>query len=639
MARSVAGYFESIGIVPDKTSTEHPQLSEKNIMFGLGTENLYITAMHSLMNKDDVALVVSPSFGIFTYAPEDAGGKTEAVPTREENNYRLTAEDLEARIVELNKQVKLEFWARKEKRASMGLPVKESEDEEVPCVKVFIFTNPDNPTGNVYTKEEVESFAEVLKRHDVKVIDDQVYRGTELDRTAVPYPFAAVEGMFANTITITGLSKSYCMPALRSAVMCGPDDLVKGIKKTFKENVGTLAPLPSVVATAATFNTDPETVTARETYLAKNAEEYTFRRDLLAALANGIDTIPKEKRQRIRECVASYADNADELLEGCPYMKTLGLAESGFFQLLDASEAEGLFAGVTRIDSAKDLIMYLSKEAKVYLLPSDAFIWPDEKMTLRTSYSLPREDIIEGAIRTRAAMLRLSKAPQIEGWHDNLVEVCKERIERNISNINAIRVHAQSLPELTREEMENEHFHGGAAFTELYAAAIALAEEKSEQALQWNKVMGESQYGVEKAKRELWEQEIYGDDQHVSITDTGEIHSMAADIAESDVELQKEAVKVGMALAIEVATETTMNPETAAQLVIEIQPKMTEIAREYLSMAKALDIAFEGAAQLGDLIKGEIHVPDEEQASAVERVRRSRAGNPGQTTSTSHHYR
>ena len=240
--QALVPYFKNMGIQENDEA-----LSPDNITFGIGSQNLYMAALKSTVGKDDVVLAMAPTYGLFTSHPHLLGGEMEVVNTQEKNNYRPTAEDIDSRIVEINTRLKDED--------SKNEGIKSPEDlGTIPRVKVFLMINPDNPTGAVYTQAEVESFAAVLKKHDVKVIDDQVYRGTEYDQEKPPYPFAAVIGMGKNTLTIIGLSKAFCLPALRSAVACGPSEWISNIASSISSDVGFASNAKRCSSSTSIFN-------------------------------------------------------------------------------------------------------------------------------------------------------------------------------------------------------------------------------------------------------------------------------------------------------------------------------------------------------------------------------------------------
>ena len=174
--------------------------------------------------------------------------------------------------------------------------------------------------------------------------------------------------------------------------------------------------MPSVAAAAQAFSMDDNIVQQRKEYLGNKAKEYAFRCDLLESLVNGISSLNQEKQSPIRDYIKSATgEKADKLLEGSHHIKTFIRPEAGFFQVLDVSSAKGLYNGITEIINSADVAEYLAKEQGVFLLAGDSFVWPDDKLTLRASFSLSRERIIEAVGRMNSALNKLEIEPRNPG--------------------------------------------------------------------------------------------------------------------------------------------------------------------------------------------------------------------------------
>ncbi|MCD4837963.1 MULTISPECIES: aminotransferase [Neobacillus] len=171
------------------------------IIVTIGASQALDLAFRAILNQGDEVLIVEPTF--VSYAPlvSIAGGKPIAISTSPENGFKVTPEQLEAAITERTKAI--------------------------------LLCSPNNPTGSMLNKSELEAIAAVIEKHDLIVLSDEIY--SELVYEDEPYTsFAAVDGMYERTILINGFSKGFAMTGWRLGFLAAPSELVSVMLKIFQ---------------------------------------------------------------------------------------------------------------------------------------------------------------------------------------------------------------------------------------------------------------------------------------------------------------------------------------------------------------------------------------------------------------------
>ncbi|MGH7266156.1 MAG: pyridoxal phosphate-dependent aminotransferase [Candidatus Rokuibacteriota bacterium] len=144
-----------------------------------------------------------------------------------------------------------------------------------PRTKAIIFNSPNNPTGKVFSVGELETIADLCRRHDVVAITDEIYEHIVFDGER-HVPIATLPGMWERTITISGVSKSYSVTGWRIGYTVSPPDLAVGIRRAHDfVTVGAPAPLQEAAVTALGLP---------DSYYVSLREAYQARRDLLCPL-------------------------------------------------------------------------------------------------------------------------------------------------------------------------------------------------------------------------------------------------------------------------------------------------------------------------------------------------------------------
>ena len=166
------------------------------IVVTAGAQEAIFAAMLACVNPGDEVIVPAPGYTSYDQAVELAGGRPVAAPTREADDFALTAAAVEARLS--------------------------------PRTKTLCLLNPSNPTGAVTPPAEVRALAALAAKHDLIVISDEIYARLVYDGAEV-LPVARLPGMKERTITINGFSKAYAMTGWRVGYFAAPPALAEAI--------------------------------------------------------------------------------------------------------------------------------------------------------------------------------------------------------------------------------------------------------------------------------------------------------------------------------------------------------------------------------------------------------------------------
>ncbi|MCA9929547.1 MAG: aminotransferase class I/II-fold pyridoxal phosphate-dependent enzyme [Anaerolineales bacterium] len=220
---------------------------DNEIIATVGVSEALYLAMTAVLDPGDEVIIPEPCF--VSYAPEVqfAGGVPVMVPTYVQNNFEVTAEDIEAAITSKSKVIHLGY--------------------------------PNNPTGAVMSRERMLQIAAVAEQHDLLIISDEIYDQLiyGVDHTCV----AALPGMRDRTILLGGFSKNYAMTGWRIGYACAHPDLLGAMRKVHQY---TIMSAPTTAQAAAVAALLPE----NQKFVAEMRDEYNRRRQLIV---NGFNTL------------------------------------------------------------------------------------------------------------------------------------------------------------------------------------------------------------------------------------------------------------------------------------------------------------------------------------------------------------
>jgi aminotransferase len=198
---------------------------QREIMVTIGVSEALLLATHALLDPGDELLSPDPYYVAYQPCCVLAGGDFIPVPTRMENEFRVSAPDIEARLTGRS--------------------------------KVLLLGYPSNPTGAQMTREDLTDIADVAARRDLIVISDEIY-----DRLSYGVPhtcFASLPGMKERTVLLGGFSKAYAMTGWRVGWVCAPSDILEAMMKVHQYVVMS-APTPSQYAALEAMRNGEEDV-------------------------------------------------------------------------------------------------------------------------------------------------------------------------------------------------------------------------------------------------------------------------------------------------------------------------------------------------------------------------------------------
>jgi aspartate aminotransferase len=243
-------------------------------------------------------------------------------------------------------------------------PVEEIEKKITSKTKAIVICNPGNPTGYLYSKEELEQLRDIVKKHDLFLFADEVYREFCYDG-AVPFSVMNLEGIENNVIMIDSVSKRYSMCGARIGAMISKNKEV--MASALKFGQARLSP-PTIDQVAAQAALDTP-----QSYFDNVVSEYVERRNIMVDGLNSIPGVFCPKPSGAFYCVAKFpVDDAEKfcqwLLEEYSFDgQTVMMAPAnGFYSSKGAGQQEARIAYVLNKDSLRNAVVVLKEALKVY---------------------------------------------------------------------------------------------------------------------------------------------------------------------------------------------------------------------------------------------------------------------------------
>ena len=205
---------------------------DHEIMVTVGGSEGIDVALRAMLDQGDEVLIPQPSYVSYVPCTILADGNPVVIPLQQKNEFKLTAEELEAAIT--------------------------------PKTKMLVMPFPNNPTGSIMTKEDLEPIAEVVKRHDLYVLSDEIY--SELSYKGKHVSIASIPGMAERTIVINGFSKSFAMTGWRLGYACGPRVIIEQMLKIHQFAIMCAPSTSQYAGVEALKNGDEDVAQMREEY-------------------------------------------------------------------------------------------------------------------------------------------------------------------------------------------------------------------------------------------------------------------------------------------------------------------------------------------------------------------------------------
>ena len=205
---------------------------QDEILITMGASEGIDLALRTLVNPGEEVLVAEPSYVSYIPCIELCGGVPVSLKLRAENKFRLTREQLEEKITEKS--------------------------------KVLLISYPNNPTGAIMEKEDLEAIAEVVKEHDLFVITDEIY--AELTYGKKHVSIASLPGMYERCVVLNGFSKAFAMTGWRMGIAAGPKDVIFHMNKIHQFTTMSAGTTSQYAAVEALKNGDPDIEEMRTAY-------------------------------------------------------------------------------------------------------------------------------------------------------------------------------------------------------------------------------------------------------------------------------------------------------------------------------------------------------------------------------------
>ncbi len=331
-----SGALELKNAIVEKFKTDNGlEYETGQIVVSCGAKHSLFNAFHALLNPGDEAIIPAPYWVSYPEQVKSTGARSVIVETG--TSFKLDPGRLEAAIT--------------------------------PKTKLLLLNSPSNPTGAVYSREELESIAAVAVEKGIGVVSDEIYEKIIYDGAEHVSIASLNEQIKARTIVVNGVSKSYAMTGWRIGYAAGPKEIMTAVSRLQDQSTSG----PTSIAQRASI----AALRGDQSCVTRMVEAFDERRKLIVA-------------------------RMSEILE-----IEIPPPTGAFYLFADVS---GLFGSVhkgSEIRCATDLATYLLDAARVAVVPGEGFGAPH---CIRLSYAMSSDDINEGMNRIGEAVQRLRKA-------------------------------------------------------------------------------------------------------------------------------------------------------------------------------------------------------------------------------------
>jgi aspartate aminotransferase len=330
----VSGYLELRKAISEKFLRDNGLVyTPEQIVVSTGAKQAIANAVLSLVNPGDEVLVPMPYWVSYVELIKLAEGIPVLIPTTLESDFKVTPAQLAKAMT--------------------------------PKTRLMIFSTPCNPTGTVYTRNELRAIAEVIaKQPECYIISDEIYE--HINFVGGHESMAQFDFIYDRTITINGVSKGFAMTGWRGGILAAPKWIANGCDKMQGQFTSATSSITQKAMHAAMLMDPVETHPLRDAF--------KRRRDLIFA---GLSEIPGLK---------------------------LNKPDGAFYVYPDVRWYFGRTFGDTVINNATDLCMFLLSEAHVAIVPGAAF---GDDNFVRISYATADERLVEAVKRMKAALGKL----------------------------------------------------------------------------------------------------------------------------------------------------------------------------------------------------------------------------------------
>lgn len=331
----VPGYLDLRQSISKKFKRDNDlDYTADQIVVSTGAKQSIINVMMSLINPGDEVIVPAPYWVTYVEQVRLFDGIPVIIETSIDNDFKITADQLKSAIT--------------------------------PKTKLMVFSNPCNPTGSAYSKNELGALADVIAtKPDFYVISDEIYE--HINFVGKNVSLAAFDKVYNQTITVNGVSKAFAMTGWRVGYLGAPIEIAKACSKIQGQFTSGTSSISQRAAKAA-VEADPSEIKFM-------VDAFNKRRDLVLNLLGEIEGVK------------------------------LNVPEGAFYVFPDITYFFGKSYGSYTINSATDLSLYLLDEALVALVTGEAFGDPD---CIRLSYAASEDVLTEAISRIKIALEKLA---------------------------------------------------------------------------------------------------------------------------------------------------------------------------------------------------------------------------------------
>ena len=327
----IDGFLELREAICEKFKRDNQLIYKPSqIVVSTGAKQSLANAALVMLNEGDEVILPTPYWVSYSEIIKIAQGVPVEVPTTIENNFKITPEQLEKAIT--------------------------------PKTKMIWFNSPSNPSGAVYTKQELENLAVVLRKYpNIFIVSDEIYEYINFTETYTS--IAQIDGLYNRTITINGVSKAFAMTGWRIGYLAAPEWIAKACYKI----QGQITSGANTIAQRATITALKTPITTFQ-YM---KDEFRKRRDIVVNLLREV------KGFKVYE------------------------PQGAFYVFPDISYFFGKILRGRKINTASDFALYLLEEAGVATVTGEAF---GDKNCIRLSYATSEKDLREAICRIKNAV-------------------------------------------------------------------------------------------------------------------------------------------------------------------------------------------------------------------------------------------
>jgi len=312
----------------------HLSYRRSEIVVSCGAKHTLFNLAQVLFEEGDEVVIPGPYWVSYPDLVLYTGAQPVIVNTREQDGFKLTPEGLERAITERT--------------------------------RALIINSPSNPTGSAYTREELAALAEVVLRHSMMIISDDIYEKILFDGLDFWNIAAVAPALKDRTIVVNGVSKAYAMTGWRIGYAAGPEAVIAAMGKIQSQSTSNPASISQKAAV--------EALTGDQRVISEMVKEFQRRRDYIVSVLNSFNGVSCLKPQ------------------------------GAFYVFPNVSTLYGLSCGDRKINDSAAMAEYLLEEAEVAVVPGAAF---GDDRYIRISYATSMELIEKGLERIGNALMRL----------------------------------------------------------------------------------------------------------------------------------------------------------------------------------------------------------------------------------------